>query len=330
MLTIAVDAMGGDHAPKAEVAGAVDAARNLGVRVILVGQETAVREHLAGYKDWRDLPIEIHHASEQITAAAATKSGLIAEFSSGGPAPVSLRLKPDVIMAENTAGALAAKQATASIPIVAAILTDPVGMRLVASEARPGTNVTGILNRVEGLAGKQSEIALDLLPGVRKIGVLVNLNNPTNALQRRESEAAAAKLSVSFVPVDVRTADEVGPAFQTFVRERANIVVVLGDAMFVTMRRQIAAVALAARLPTVFSVRDHVEDGGLISYGVSLRENYRRVAYYVNRILKGETPADLPVEFPTKIELVLNLATAKALGLTIPPSIMFRVDEVIE
>ena len=135
---------------------------------------------------------------------------------------------------------------------------------------------------------------------------------------------------MSFAPVHVQAADEVYPAFQILVRERANIVIVLGDAMFLTARRQIAAFALAVRLPTVFSIRDHVEDGGLISYGVSLRENYRRVAYYVSRILKGEKPADLPVEFPTKLELVINLTTAKAIGLIVPPTLLGRADDVFE
>ena len=138
------------------------------------------------------------------------------------------------------------------------------------------------------------------------------------------------KLGLTLVPVGVHTRDEIGAAFETFAKERANIVIVLGDVMLLTERRQIAAFALVSRLPTVFSFREHVEDGGLVSYGINLRENYRRAGYYVDRILKGEAPADLPVEFPSKVELVINLATAKALGLTIPPSLIVRADEVIE
>jgi putative ABC transport system substrate-binding protein len=241
-----------------------------------------------------------------------------------------VRLKPDIIVVSNTAAALAAKQATASIPIVGPTLTDPVGFGLVVSEPRPGTNVTGILLRLEGLPEKQFEIARDVVPAATRIGVLVNVKSPIYALQQRQAESAAAKLGVSLASVAVSTADDLGPAFQTFVRERANIVVVFGDAMFLVVRRQIAAHALVSHLPTVFSQREFVEDGGLISYGVSLRENFRRGAYYVNRILRGETPADLPVEFPTKVEMLVNQTTAKLLGLTFPPSILIRTDEVIE
>jgi putative ABC transport system substrate-binding protein len=241
-----------------------------------------------------------------------------------------IRHKPKVIVAGTTLAALAAKQATASIPIVCPSLTDPVGVGLVASEAHPGGNVTGILARVEGLPGKSLQLALDVLPTATKIGLLVNVNNPADTFQRRETEAAATKLGVNLVQVEVRTADEVGAAIQAFTRENVDIAVVLGDAMFINVRRQIAAFALASRLPTVYGRREHVEDGGLISYGIDLRGTWRRTAYYVDRILKGEKPADLPIEFPTKLELVINLSTAKALGMTIPEAFLLRADEVIE
>jgi putative ABC transport system substrate-binding protein len=241
-----------------------------------------------------------------------------------------VRLKPDVIVAATTAGALAAKQATAGIPIVGINLADPISFGLAASEARPGANVTGILFRLEGLTGKLMEIALDLVPGTDRIGVLVDVNNPVHTLQRREIEAAASKSAVSIVPVDVRTADDISEAVQTFVRERASIVVVLASALFLGARRQIASFALVSRLPTVYNVREQVEDGGLISYGVDLRQNYRRGAYFVDKILKGVKPGDLPIEFPTKVELVVNTATAKAIGVTISPALLARADEVIE
>jgi putative ABC transport system substrate-binding protein len=241
-----------------------------------------------------------------------------------------VRLKPDVIVATTTPGAVAVKQATATIPIVGVNLTDPVGFGLVTSEAHPGTNVTGVLFRLEGLTEKQVEIALDLLPGANSMGVLVDANNPSNMLQRREVEAAARKLGVSITAVDAHPVDEIGAAIQTFVGARASIVVVLASALFVNERRQIAAFALASRLPTIFNFREHVEDGGLMSYGIELRQNYRRSAYFVDRILKGEKPGNLPVEFPTKVELVVNVTTAKAIGLTIPPTLLARADEVIE
>jgi putative tryptophan/tyrosine transport system substrate-binding protein len=241
-----------------------------------------------------------------------------------------LRLQPQVIVADSTPGTLAAKKATPDVPIVGLNMTDPVGLGLVVSEAHPGTNVTGTLIRVEGLAGKLLEIACDLVPGVEKIGCLVNSSNPSNVVQRREAESVAAKLGVSFAPVEVGKSDELGPAFEAFMNEDVKIVVVFTNALFITARRQIAAFALASRLPTIYARRDFVDDGGLISYGISQRETYHRAAYYVDRILKGEKPADLPIEFATKLELVINAATAKAIGLVVPPTLLSRADEVIE
>ena len=241
-----------------------------------------------------------------------------------------VRLKPDVIVTGTSGATLAAKQATANIPIVGVNMVDPVGSGLVNSEARPGTNITGTLQYLAGLTGKQLELAHDLLPGVTKIGVLGNAANPFNAAQRGEAEAAAAKLRLNFLMLEIRTADEIGPAFQTFVQERANVVLVLRDTLFLAVRRQIAAFALAAHLPTIYGFREDVESGGLLSYGIDLRASYIRAAFYVDKILKGEKPADLPIEFPTKLELVINPTTARALGITVPPSLLTRADEVIE
>jgi putative ABC transport system substrate-binding protein len=270
-----------------------------------------------GYLEGRDYGLEERYADGDVSRLPLLAEELV-------------RLKPDVIVAGATPSVLAAKQATASTPIVGVNLTDPVGFGLVASEARPGANVTGVLIRLEGLTSKQVEIALDLMPGTSKMGVLGHLDNPTNMLQRREVEAAAAKSAVSLAPVDVRTVDEIDAAIQIFVRERASIVVVLGSTMFLNARRRIATFALASRLPTIYSFREHVEDGGLISYNIDLRQNYHRAAYFVDRILKGEKPGDLPIEFPTNVELVVNATTAKAIGVTIPPTLLARADEVIE
>jgi putative tryptophan/tyrosine transport system substrate-binding protein len=164
--------------------------------------------------------------------------------------------------------------------------------------------VTGNLFQLEGMAGKQVEIALDLMPGTSKVGVLVDVDNPSNTVQLREVEAATGKFGMSAV--------------------------VLASARFLDAGRRIASFALASRLPTVLTFRELVEDGGLISYGVEVRQNYRRAAYFVDRILKGAKPDDLPVEFPTKVELVVNLTTAEAIGLTMPPTLLARADEVIE
>ena len=271
-----------------------------------------------GYLEGRDYALETRYADGDITRLPLLAKELV-------------RLDPSLIVAGATAAALASKQATTTIPIVGINITDPIGLGLVRNEARPGTNVTGILFRVEGLTGKLIEIAREVIPSAAKIGVL---RNPSNAasdlLQWREAELAAAKVGVTLAPVEVRTADEIGGAFQTFVRDHADIVAILADPMLTGMRRQVGAFALAAHLPTVNVFREHVEDGGMISYGVDLRRNYYRAAAYVDKILKGARPGDLPVEFPTKLELVINLATARAIGLTVPPTLLARADEVIE
>jgi putative tryptophan/tyrosine transport system substrate-binding protein len=180
------------------------------------------------------------------------------------------------------------------------------------------------------MAGKTLEIVRDVIPSARKIGVLIHAGDPAAAPQQRDTEATAAKIGVNLVPVGVTTPDAIDAAIQKFVSERADAAVVFGDSMFLSARRQIAASALAARLATVYNFREHVEDGGLISFGIDLRENYRHAAYFVIRILKGAKPADLPVEFPTKVELVINLKTAKTLGLSIPREMLARADEMIE
>jgi ABC-type uncharacterized transport system substrate-binding protein len=270
-----------------------------------------------GYVEGRDYGFEDRYADGD-----ASRLPLLAEE--------LVRLEPNVLVAATTHGTLAAKQSTASIPIVGVNLTDPVGFGLVTSEARPGTNVTGILYRLEGLTEKQVELALDLVPGASKIGILVDVTNAANALQRHEVEAAAGKAGVSITAVDVSTVGEIGAAIQTFVRERTSIVIVLASPILINARRRIASFALASRLPTVFNFREHVEDGGLISYGIDLRQNNRRAAYFVDRILKGAKPDDLPIEFPTKVELVVNVTTAEAIGLTVPPTLLARADEVIE
>ncbi len=270
-----------------------------------------------GYVEGRDYMYEARYADGELSRLPSLAQELV-------------RLRPNVIIAPTTATAVAAKNATSTIPLVCPSLTDPVGSGLVVSQAHPGTNVTGVLNRVEGLLGKQVEIALDIVPGANKFGVLFNANNPANLSQQRDVETAAAKRGASLIPVDVHSAGDLGPAFQTFARERADIAIVIGDAMFLSLRRQIAAFALASHVPTLFTARESVEAGGLISYGVNLHANYRRAGYFVDRILKGEKPADLPIEFPTKLELVINLATAKAIGLSIPSTLLARADEVIE
>jgi putative tryptophan/tyrosine transport system substrate-binding protein len=239
-------------------------------------------------------------------------------------------LRLDVIVTGNTAATVAARRATSEIPLVCAACTDPVGMGLATSEARPGSNVTGILTRVEGLTGKQLELASEVLPRMTMVGVLINIGNPSNLVQRREIERAAARLRVIVVPTEVRVPGDLHRAFQGLANSGANLVLVLQDSMFLAERKRIALIAAATRRPTMFSFRENVEDGGLMSYGIDVRENFRRAAVYVGRILRGEKPSDLPFEFATKLALVINLQTAALLGLTIPPILLARADEVIE
>jgi putative tryptophan/tyrosine transport system substrate-binding protein len=242
----------------------------------------------------------------------------------------AVRLQPAVILAAATAPAVTARKATATIPIVTPALADAVHLGLVASEARPGGNVTGIAPYVAGLPAKQMEFAREVVIGAARIGVLSNLSDAKAPPQLQELEEAGQKLGVKLAVADARTPDDLDGAFQVLAQQRIDVLIVLQTSMLLTERRRIAALATATQLPAVYGYREHVEDGGLISYGVDLRECFRRGAYYVHRILGGVAPGDLPVEFPTKLELVVNLKTAKALGLTIPETLLATADEVIQ
>jgi putative ABC transport system substrate-binding protein len=241
-----------------------------------------------------------------------------------------VRANPDILLMGSPAAAVAARQATQNIPIVGVALLDPIGFGLIASDARPGGNVTGVRIEVPGLAGKRVQIALEAMARAAKLGVIVNVTNASNPIQLREAVAAARPLNVTIVPVEIRSGAEIEGAFRVFARERVDAVLVPTDSIFLAERDRIAQLALAVRLASVYGYREHVEAGGLISYGVHLRENYRRGAYFADKILKGVRPADLPVEFPTKLELVVNLKTAKALGLTMSDALLYRADEAIE
>jgi putative ABC transport system substrate-binding protein len=241
-----------------------------------------------------------------------------------------LRLKPDVVMVGTMAGVVALKQLTNTVPIVSPVLLDPVGFGLAASHAQPGGNVTGVLSTVEDLPSKQLALAVEMVPGARKFGLLVNPSNPGNAAQRRNVEAGATALGIELMSLQARGPDDLHGAFENLAREKVAMVFTLADAMILNERKRIALLAAAARLPTMFSFRQNVEDGGLMSYGIELRESWRRSAVFVSKILKGAKPGDLPMEFPTKLELVINLTAARVLGLTVPPTLLARADEVIE
>jgi putative ABC transport system substrate-binding protein len=240
-----------------------------------------------------------------------------------------VQLNPDVILASASANALAAKTATSTIPIVVPALGNPIALGLIEADAHPGGNLTGIMPYIKGLPTKQLELAREIVPGALKIGIVKNSTDVKAIGQWDEIEATAPKLDIKIVSADVRPED-VELAFKKFEAENVGVVVVLQSNLLILERVRIAANAAATRLPTVYGYREHVEAGGLISYGVNLDYCFRRAATYVHKILKGTPVADLPVEFPTKLEFVINLKTAKALGLDLPPTLLVRADEVIE
>jgi putative tryptophan/tyrosine transport system substrate-binding protein len=270
-----------------------------------------------GYVEGRDCDIVYRYADGDLARMPALADELI-------------QLKPDVVVSSTTAGVLAVKHAAPMIPIVGAAMTDPVGFGLVASHARPGGQVTGILITLDTLPGKQLELIRELKPRATTIGVLGSISNPIAAVIRRNAEAAAMALGAKLVPVEISAPDHLESAFDRLLNEHVEIVLVLQEAMFLSERRRIATLATTARLPAMYSFREHVEDGGLMSYGTNLRESFRRAATYVDKILKGAKPGDLPVELPTRLELVVNLKAAKSIGPTIPETFLVRADEVIE
>jgi putative ABC transport system substrate-binding protein len=240
-----------------------------------------------------------------------------------------VRRKVDVIVPLGTPAIVAAKKATAIVPIVFPIASDPVGDGFVASLARPGGNLTGLSNQQPDLAGKRLEILREIVSGLSRLAYLANVNNPTAMLTASEVQAAAQKLGLDVVPLDIKRAEDIAPAIDT-LKGRAQALYVVGDPLIADNQIQINTLALVARLPTMHGTRGYVDIGGLVSYGPDFSDLFRRSGDYVDKILKGTKPADIPVEQPTKIELVVNLKTAKALGLTIPDSFLFRADEVIE
>ena len=240
-----------------------------------------------------------------------------------------VRLKVDVIFALGTEAALAAKQATADIPIVFPVAGDPIATGIVASLSRPGGNVTGLSNLAADLAAKRLGILRELAPGLGRLAIMFNGGSPASVLEMNEFEAAARTLGVEAIPMEVRGTDDIAPALVS-LKGRAQALYVVGDPLMNFNRVRINTFALVARLPTMYVQREYVEAAGLMSYGANYPDLNRRAGDYVDKILRGTKPADLPVEQPTKFDLVINLITAQALGLTIPPTLLARADEVIE
>jgi putative ABC transport system substrate-binding protein len=241
-----------------------------------------------------------------------------------------VRSKVDVIVAVSGAATQAVQQATRTIPIVMSLVNDPVGIGLVPSLAHPGGNVTGISMMGPDLVGKQLQVLKEVVPKVSRVALLHNPTNPASAPQLREAEAAARALGMRLQNLGARNPQEIDNAFAAMTRERAGALLIHADAIFTNQRRQIAELAMKNRLPAISFAAEYAEAGGLIVYGANLLDLERRAATYVDKILKGAKPADLPIEQPTKFELVINLKTAKALGLTIPQSVLGRADQVIE
>jgi ABC-type uncharacterized transport system substrate-binding protein len=269
-----------------------------------------------GWIEGRTIAIEYRWAEGRFDRSPE----IIAEF---------VRLKVDVIVTHATANVIAAKQATSVIPIVFAAAGDPVGSGQVASLARPGGNVTGLSLQRTDIAGKRLELLREAVSGLRRLAIMANAGNPANMLEMGEVQAAARTLGLDVATFEIRRAEDIAPAFQS-LKGSADALYVASDPLTNTNRVRINTLALAARLPTIYGTREQVEGGGLMSYGPDFPDLFRRAGDYVDKILRGAKPADLPVEQPTQFDLVINLTTAKALGVEIPPTLLARADEVIE
>ena len=270
-----------------------------------------------GYVEGQNIAIESRWAEDKYDRLPALAADLV-------------RVKVDVIVGVGEQAIRAAQQATRTIPIVIAAVTDPVATGLVASLARPGGNITGLSMMGPELVGKQLELLKEVVPKISRVALLWNPSNPAGAPQLREAEVAARALRVRLQRLEARGSQEIDGAFAAMAKERAGALMVLVDAILVGQRTQIAELAARRRLPAVYGMREHAEAGGLMVYGANPLDLERRAATYVDKILKGRKPADLPVEQPTRFELVINMKTAKALRLTIPQTVLIRADHLIE
>jgi putative tryptophan/tyrosine transport system substrate-binding protein len=270
-----------------------------------------------GYVEGKNIVIDWRSAEEKLDRLP----GLAAEL---------VRLKVDIIVTGGSSPTRAAKEATTTIPIVMAQDADPVGSGFVASLARPGGNITGLSTLAPELSGKRLEILKEVVPKLSRVAVLGNSTEPGNAQMLGETERAAVVFGVKLQYVDVLSPKDIETAFRTASKARADAVLELPSFVFNSHRTEIAKLAVKSQLPAVYPQREFAEDGGLMSYGVSYTDLFRRAATYVDKILKGAKPADLPVEQPTKFEFIINLKAAKQIGLTVPPNVLTRADEVIK
>jgi len=270
-----------------------------------------------GYVDGQNIAIDARWAQGNYDRYAELAAELV-------------RLKVDVLVTVGATGSQAAKRVTKTIPIVMTVVNDPVGGRLVESLAHPGGNLTGLSMMAPDLVGKQLQVLTEIVPKLSRAAILSNPASPGTAPQRRVAEALAPTLGVRLQVLEARTPQEIDQAFVAMGKERAGALVVLAESMFTNQAKQIADQSVKMRLPTIFGLKEHADAGGLVVYGADPVDMERRAAGFVAKILKGAKPADLPVEQPSKLELIINLKTAKALGLTIPQSVLLRADQVIQ
>ena len=269
-----------------------------------------------GWTDGQTIAIEYRWAEGRTERAGEIAAELV-------------RAKVDVIVTSGTAVVVAVKKAISVIPIVFAAAGDPVATGLVASLARPGGNVTGVSIQQTDAAAKRLELLRRVVPGIDRLAILGNVGGPAVVLDMRETQAAARALGLEVITLEIRRAEDIAPAFDA-VKGRASAIYVVNDPLVDTYRSRINTLALTARLPTMYTSREHVEGGGLMSYGTSFTDRFRRAADVVDKILRGAKPGDIPVEQPTKFELVVNLKTARGLGLVIPQSELARADDLIQ
>ena len=284
---------------------------------VVAARTNAFRQglHDLGYIEGKNVIVELRSADGKIDRVPA----IVAEL---------VKLNVDIIVSGGSVVTQSAKRATKTIPIIMAQEADPVGSGLVASLARPGGNITGLATLAPELSGKQLELLKEIVPALSRIAVLESPGNSGNAPSLRETERAGRAFGVRIQQIDI-SHNDIESAFQTATNARADAILVLSSPFATSQRRKITTLAAKNRLPSVSDRAEFVEDGGLMTYSVSSTDLFRRAAVYVDKILKGSTPADLPIEQPTKFELVINLKTAKQIGLTIPPSVLARADRVI-
>jgi putative ABC transport system substrate-binding protein len=282
---------------------------------ILIGFPQGMRE--LGYAEGKDFTIEWRYADGAYERFPEIAADLV-------------RLKVDVFVLGTPAAVRSVQQATSTIPIIMGYSTDPVGNGFVTSLARPGGNITGLTGSSDDTAPKQMELLATIVPNISRVGVLMNPSNPNSSPILKSAQAAAQTVRLVVIPVEARTPAEIETAFAVLVRDRAEAMMVTSDGFFNTQRQRITELALRHRLPSMFSQREYAEAGGLMSYGESLKEFFRRAATFVDKIIKGAKPGDLPIEQPTLFKLVINHKTADALGVTIPPQLYLFADEVIE